>query len=813
MSTTINKTDGTVLTTIADGAVDTSTTNLAFIGRLYRNYGELVNENFIKLLENFASAAAPSAPQVGQIWYDTDAAALKVYRSTGFVTISVSAVSSSQPNSPSLGDQWYDTADQQLKLWNGSEWVVIAPPYSATQGLSGVFPVTVEDTAFQNHIAIITYQQGNPIIVSSRDAEYTPRSAISGFTSIKRGINLTSLSGFKLQGTATDSELLNSLTSDQFLRSDAADEATETITFSNATGLIIGDSGDMEVGYSGSSVVFRKTNSGPIEFFVNNSVKAFEANDTNPGIALVDGTASIPSLSFIEDPDTGISRLAPNVMSLNANGNSIVTIQNGGSIVNGTLTANALATGGTITALSGSIPTLTVGTSLTAPTISGVSNFLDGATMTGAFTALGTIQLGDSVADTVTHEAGILSVPNGLAVNDGVVTFNDQVIANTTAVVGLDLTVGRDAIINDDAFISNELLVQYDAPSGFSTFRVTGDRKILINTNGPKVASNNPGDVTLGDFNTVYAANTAKYWAVWQDDDVTSGLLNAAGVGVIGSTEQTNSTTSSLPSGLAEDDVVFAFESSDSGPAAAPTGYTEITSGTNNNVTYSVSYKVMTATPDTEATGLVAASNYVFTAVRGVNTGDIVDQFTAIGSDSSGMPDSPSITTTADNTLVFSVGWLDDQASVDVEPPSGFNLAGAAGRTESGNGSTTMAAFRRLPDAGTIDPGVFSATSDNTGNWASYTFSVNLNAGGSGFQMLGGYNVDSVTRLSDGVYRINFTYAMTDQSYYSVVGMGNATNMNIETFPVGGTYVDVTTEDSGTPSNINTYMSVVIHGI
>ena len=48
---TINNTRGTILTTINDGVVD-STTTVSLPGRQYQNYGELVNENFIKLLEN-----------------------------------------------------------------------------------------------------------------------------------------------------------------------------------------------------------------------------------------------------------------------------------------------------------------------------------------------------------------------------------------------------------------------------------------------------------------------------------------------------------------------------------------------------------------------------------------------------------------------------------------------------------------------------------------------------------------------------------------------------------------------------------------
>ena len=54
MAYTINKTDGTVLATIADGTLDTST-SLQLIGKNYAGYGEILNENTVKLLENFAN--------------------------------------------------------------------------------------------------------------------------------------------------------------------------------------------------------------------------------------------------------------------------------------------------------------------------------------------------------------------------------------------------------------------------------------------------------------------------------------------------------------------------------------------------------------------------------------------------------------------------------------------------------------------------------------------------------------------------------------------------------------------------------------
>ena len=70
MAYTVNKTSGALLATVSDGTIDNST-DLTFIGKNYSGYGELLNENFVKLLENFANTSAPSSPIAGQIWWDT----------------------------------------------------------------------------------------------------------------------------------------------------------------------------------------------------------------------------------------------------------------------------------------------------------------------------------------------------------------------------------------------------------------------------------------------------------------------------------------------------------------------------------------------------------------------------------------------------------------------------------------------------------------------------------------------------------------------------------------------------------------------
>ena len=51
--------------------INDSSTSLALTGFGISNYGEIQQENFIKLLENFASSTAPAHPTIGQLWFNT----------------------------------------------------------------------------------------------------------------------------------------------------------------------------------------------------------------------------------------------------------------------------------------------------------------------------------------------------------------------------------------------------------------------------------------------------------------------------------------------------------------------------------------------------------------------------------------------------------------------------------------------------------------------------------------------------------------------------------------------------------------------
>jgi hypothetical protein len=122
MSYTINNTRGTVVTTVTPGTTQV-VGGITLIGKNYTGYGELIAEDFVKLLENQANSAAPSSPQTGQLWYDTGESVLKAYDGTAWDRLNVT-VGSSAPSSATAGTLWLDTtADKVLKIYDGSAFV------------------------------------------------------------------------------------------------------------------------------------------------------------------------------------------------------------------------------------------------------------------------------------------------------------------------------------------------------------------------------------------------------------------------------------------------------------------------------------------------------------------------------------------------------------------------------------------------------------------------------------------------------------------------------------------------------------------
>ena len=256
MAYTINLTNGTTLTTIADGTVNDTSTDLTLVGKNYAGYGQFLNTNMVHMLENFSDDTAPGTPLTGQIWWDTQGN-LKVYTGTAWKTLSSISSTAVQPSSAVTGNSWWDTANSQLFIYNGTSWTLIGPAFSSNTGTSGTVVGTIVDSGNTSHVAVNVYVSSQLMTIISKDSTYTPGTAITGFTTIKPGFNLVSantVSNVAYYGTASDASYLGNVAATNYARTDIAETFDNTVTINNNSGLTIGTSNNFSAGVSGSTI-------------------------------------------------------------------------------------------------------------------------------------------------------------------------------------------------------------------------------------------------------------------------------------------------------------------------------------------------------------------------------------------------------------------------------------------------------------------------------------------------------------------------------------------------------------------------------
>jgi len=277
MAYTINKTDGTVVTTITDGTVD-NTTSLQLFGKSFSGFGEGLNENLVKLLENASGTAAPTAPLKGELWFDTSTGQLKVYDGSAFKPTGAAKSQSAEPTGAGAGDLWHDSDDDQLYVYTGSAFQLVGPVYTAGQTLSG-WKIETLASSGGNKVVSSMYAGNTRVAILSKET-FTPSATQTGFASIKAGITLNSTLSAVFDGTNTQASNIDvsgtSNTSStviaggNFLRADAADTTTGALTVDTDSGVIIGDAQELTVTVASNNVTVAQTSQDKdLKFTVN----------------------------------------------------------------------------------------------------------------------------------------------------------------------------------------------------------------------------------------------------------------------------------------------------------------------------------------------------------------------------------------------------------------------------------------------------------------------------------------------------------------------------------------------------------------
>jgi hypothetical protein len=269
MAYTINKTDGTIVATITDGTINTST-SLTLFGKSYSGFGEALNENLVKLLENQASTSTPTAPLTGEIWFDTNTSQLKVYDGSAFKPTGGAKSQAAEPSSASAGDFFHDTDLDQIYFYTGSAWQLLGPVFNSTQTLSGWLVETIASGGGDKTVSSM-YAGNTRVAIVSKET-FTPSVTQTGFASIKAGLTLNSTLGATFEGTTTSASAIDSTDTTNsaspsaaiqggahFLRSNQADTTTGAITIDADTGLIVGDAQEFSVTVSSNNVTLAQT--------------------------------------------------------------------------------------------------------------------------------------------------------------------------------------------------------------------------------------------------------------------------------------------------------------------------------------------------------------------------------------------------------------------------------------------------------------------------------------------------------------------------------------------------------------------------
>lgn len=329
--------NGTI--TVIDNTID-QTTSLKFPGKNTTAYGTSIAENFLHLLENFASNTQPVRATEGQLWYDTTLSQpqLKVYDGTVWLPAGGLNKSPSPPDAGqagTTGDLWVDTDNQQLYLNSGSGWVLVGPSFS--DGLStGATPLSVVGIDNKTYTVLQVEVNAQPVAIVSADS-FTPKVVIPGYTVINPGVNLSTRDFLgngtspKFYGTAEKAENLivnnTPVAAGNFLRGDVISTTLFPINVQANTGIILGTDAALNIGVDGQAGIIRHQIEG------SNIDLQVKTGGTTKTVLRVDSTQRI-----------GINNLAPDE-ALDVTGN-IQTDSN--LFVNGTTQSSTTNTGSAI---------------------------------------------------------------------------------------------------------------------------------------------------------------------------------------------------------------------------------------------------------------------------------------------------------------------------------------------------------------------------------------------------------------------------------------------------------------------------------
>jgi hypothetical protein len=255
MAYQVDKFNGQFFVSVEDGTIDTSS-DLRFVGKNYAGYGEVQNENFLHLMENFSNTTAPPKQVTGQIWFDSANKKLKFYDGLKWKLAGGAEVSPTAPSGLTTGDFWWDNSAKQLYAYTGTEFTLVGPESSPELGASTIVAAVVKGTVLTSvgpHTILQVFADDKVIGIYSKTA-FTldnTQNPIEDFSVIKKGFTLAksqtgiSTDDYVLWGTASNAARLGGFSADEYIRTGDSSFPGE-VAFSDP-GFTVGDGNDLRV--------------------------------------------------------------------------------------------------------------------------------------------------------------------------------------------------------------------------------------------------------------------------------------------------------------------------------------------------------------------------------------------------------------------------------------------------------------------------------------------------------------------------------------------------------------------------------------
>lgn len=310
----IDRFNGTPLITVDDGTVD-QTTDIKLVGKNYAGYGEIQNENFVFLLENFSNTVAPPKPISGQVWYDSASKKLKFYDNTKWRTTGGAEVGPTAPTGLTVGDFWWNTNTEQLFSWDGSQFVLVGPLAVQGSGLTNLEAVSVLGTDLSSHPIIRAVIDAKTTFIISSDPNFNldptekVKAEYAGFDKINQGITLvdsdsgTTSSSFRFWGSSSNADSLGGQAASEYvLARGAVFTNTSSIASFVDSGLTVGDSADLKIFVDGgTNATVQNQISNKISFKILDGITTKET-------LRIEGSAVVPGITDLYDLGTTVLR-------------------------------------------------------------------------------------------------------------------------------------------------------------------------------------------------------------------------------------------------------------------------------------------------------------------------------------------------------------------------------------------------------------------------------------------------------------------------------------------------------------------------